>query len=92
MAQRMKALAPIPLSNLSAAYAAMWGAAPLPAALGAASLEALVLSAGGCVEAGVVRAPGQAPRWATQALAAAAALIADRSVAKGSTQVKHPPR
>ncbi|XP_026317722.1 meiosis regulator and mRNA stability factor 1 [Hyposmocoma kahamanoa] len=86
MAQRMKALAPIPLSNLSAAYAAMWGAAPLPAALGAASLEALVLSAGGCVEAGVVRAPGQAPRWATQALAAAAALIADRSVAKGSTQ------
>lgn len=87
MAQRLKTLAPVPLSSLSAAYAAAWGGALLPSLLGADSLEALVLAAGGCVEAGIVRAPGQSPRWASQALAAAAVLVADRSIAKGSLQV-----
>lgn len=53
--------------------------------LEAESVEALVYAAGGCVERGVVSAPGLAPAWASALLAACAALCGDRSVARGST-------
>lgn len=49
------------------------------------SVEALVYAAGGCVENGVVLAPGAAPAWSGALLAACAVLCGDRSVARGST-------
>lgn len=85
MAQRLKSIAPVPLSAFSAEYARQFGAAPLPDVLDAPSLEALVYAAGGCTERGVVRAGGAA-RWAGAALCACAVLSADRSVARGSTE------
>ncbi|KAM3964554.1 meiosis regulator and mRNA stability factor 1-like protein [Aphomia sociella] len=85
MAQRLRSIAPVPLIDLSAHYAAQFGAPPLPDMLDASSLETLVYAAGGCVQAGMVVGPGAAPSWASAALAACAVLTADRSVARGST-------
>ncbi|XP_049868975.1 meiosis regulator and mRNA stability factor 1 isoform X2 [Pectinophora gossypiella] len=84
--QRLRALAPLPLAALPAQYSAQFGAVPQPEVLDVSSLEAMVYACGGSVEAGVVRAPGDSPSWASAALAACAVLTADRSVARGSTQ------
>ncbi|CAG9094078.1 unnamed protein product [Plutella xylostella] len=83
--QRLRALCPVPLHSLASAYANQFGSSPAPDILEANSLEALVLLAGGAIEEGLVRAPGDAPRSVSAALAAAAALSSDRSV-RGSTE------
>ncbi|XP_059045300.1 meiosis regulator and mRNA stability factor 1-like [Achroia grisella] len=85
MAQRLRAITPIPLSELSTQYAAQFGALPLLDMLDVTSLELLVYAAGGCLQNGIVVGPGAAPSWATAMLAACAVLSADRSVARGST-------
>ncbi|XP_013199732.2 meiosis regulator and mRNA stability factor 1 [Amyelois transitella] len=86
MAQRLRAITPVSMADLPQQYAAHFGAPPLPDVLDMSSLEMLVYAAGGCIEGGVARGAGSAPRWASAALAACAALSADRSVARGSTE------
>ncbi|XP_063380744.1 meiosis regulator and mRNA stability factor 1 [Cydia fagiglandana] len=86
LATRFRALGPVTLESLPQAYAAQFGAAPQPDVLNASTLEELVYATGGCVENGLVRAPGDAPLWVTSCLAACAVLSADRSVARGSTE------
>ncbi|XP_075973435.1 meiosis regulator and mRNA stability factor 1-like protein isoform X2 [Anticarsia gemmatalis] len=85
VAQRLRALPPLPLRDLPAHYATLYGALPMPAMLDAESVEGLVYAAGGCVENGAVMAPGTSPAWSCALLAACAALSGDRSVARGST-------
>ncbi|XP_041977942.1 meiosis regulator and mRNA stability factor 1 isoform X2 [Aricia agestis] len=86
MSQRLKALAPIALSLLTARYTAQFGAPPSPDVLEVKTLEAMVYACGGFVQGGIVHMPGESPRWASAALAACAVLSADRSVARGSTE------
>ncbi|XP_053608030.1 meiosis regulator and mRNA stability factor 1 isoform X2 [Plodia interpunctella] len=86
MAQRFRAITPVTLADLPQQYATHFGAPPLPDVLDVSSVEQLVYAAGGCVDRGVALSAGAAPRWASAALAAAAALAADRSVARGSTE------
>lgn len=83
--QRLRAILPLSLNAVAGAYAAQFGAAPLPDMLDATTLEGLIVAAGGAVEDGVVRAPGDAPRSVSSALAAVAALSSDRSV-RGSSE------
>ncbi|CAH2260947.1 jg17721 [Pararge aegeria aegeria] len=85
MAQRLKTLLPVELSALPSAYAAQYGAPPLPDTLDVSSLEALVFAAGGLVEGGIVYSSDDTSRWASAALAASAVLSSDRSIARGST-------
>ncbi|KAL0841176.1 hypothetical protein ABMA28_014919 [Loxostege sticticalis] len=85
MAQRLRALGPLPLASFPGQYASQYGAPPLPDVLEVPTVEALIYATGGCVEGGIVVAPGESPRWSSAALAACAVLSADRSVARGST-------
>lgn len=85
VAQRLRALTPLRLQDLPACYANTYGAPPMPAMLDVDSVEALIYAAGGCIENGIVMAPGTYPSWSGDLLAACTVLCADRSVARGST-------
>lgn len=86
VAQRLRAITPVSFSAFAATYASHFGAPPQADMLSASTLEGLVYAAGGCVEAGTVVGPGAAPHWASGALLACAALSADRSIARASTE------
>ncbi|CAH0667451.1 unnamed protein product [Chilo suppressalis] len=86
MGQRLRAIGALPLATFPTQYSVQFGAPPQPDILDVSSIEALVYAAGGCIEGGAVRPPGDSPRWSTSILAACAVLSADRSVARGSTE------
>lgn len=78
--RRLAAILPLPLAAVAAAYATHFGGPPLPDTLDTTTLEQWIVAAGGAVEEGMARAPGDAPRSVSAALAAVAALSSDLSV------------